>query len=333
MDAAAPGWYFSTVARPAPRSVRRIDFHRTKYGRELLFDAALLSELPTFDFSDRPQVLTFYDVTLVTRGRGLLELDGVAHALRPGRVFFSRPGSLRRFRTPGFDAACFFFTAEFVGEAFADARFLERFRCLRADAGHAALDLSATERRAFRERFSRMQAELRVLGEDASDALRALLYEMLVGLERAYVARHGTRPAARAPRSVERFLALAERDFARHRSVADYASELGLSAGHLGALCRASLGLSAGAWLRGRLALEARRLLAYSGRGAAEIGYALGFEDPSYFARFVRRETGRSPSDLAARGPAEGPSKPGGPGTSRAAGRRATATGRAARKA
>lgn len=299
MDAAPAGWYFPTVSRPAPAPVRRVDFHRTKYGRELLFDAALISQLPAFDTSDRPQVLTFYDVTLVTRGRGVLDVDGVAHALRPGRVFFSRPGTLRRFRTPGFDGACFFFTADFVGETFADARFLERFRCLRADGGSAALDLSAPERRAFRQCFSRMQAEMRALGEDACDALRALLYEMLVGLERAYVARHGARPAARAPRPVEGFLALAERDFARHRSVADYASELGLSPGHLGALCRVSLGMSAGAWLRGRLALEARRLLAYSGQGAAEVGYALGFDDPSYFARFVRRETGRPPSELA----------------------------------
>ena len=105
---------------------------------------------------------------------------------------------------------------------------------------------------------------------------------------------------------MDRFLDLVERDFARGRRLGDYASALRLTPGHLSALCRASLGKSAGACVRDRLALEARRLLRYSGQGAAEVGYALGFDDPAYFARFVKRETGHSPSDLARAGTREG---------------------------
>jgi len=299
MDGSRPGWYFSTmVARPGRSSVRRVEFLRTKYGRDLLFDAAFLSRLPNFDFSDRPQVLTFHDVTLVTRGRGFLEIDGVAHRVRPGMLFFTRPGDLRRFRVRGLDGACFFFRAEFVREAFADPRFLDRFRFFGRDRTRAALLLRRGEVRAFLDIFARMEIEIRALTRDAPAALRALLYEMLVRLDRFYTVRHPPSDAGSAP-AVEQFVGLVERDFARRRRLQDYAAELGLSPGHLSALCRASFGTSAGAVIRSRVALEARRLLAYSGKGAAEVGYALGFEDPAYFARFVKRETGRAPSALA----------------------------------
>ncbi len=289
--------------RPPGSRVRRVEFHRTKYGRELLFDAAFLSGLPTFDFSDRPQVLTFHDVTLVTRGRGVVEIDGVAHPVRSGMLFFTRPGDLRRFRVRGLDGACFFFRAEFVREAFADPRFLDRFRFFGRDRAGAAFRLTRAEVRAFLDIFTRMEAEIRSLTRDAPAALRALLYEMLVRLDRFYSARYGA-PHRDGGLSavVERFLALVERDFWRRRRLQDYAADLGLSPGHLSVLCRASLGTSAGAVVRGRVALEARRLLAYSGKGAAEVGYALGFEDPAYFARFVKRETGRAPSALAGGG-------------------------------
>ena len=51
---------------------------------------------------------------------------------------------------------------------------------------------------------------------------------------------------------------------------------------------------------------QEHRGLLYSGQGAAEVGYALGFDDPAYFARFVKRETGRAPTAIAGRGPRRG---------------------------
>ena len=44
-----------------------------------------------------------------------------------------------------------------------------------------------------------------------------------------------------------------------------------------------------------RLLLEARRRLLYSDESVGRIAGALGFRDPSYFSRFFRAKTGRSP--------------------------------------
>lgn len=293
-------WYFSTMA---PRVSRRqpparvVPFQRAKYGRELLIDAAFLSDMPGFEASPRPHRLSFFDMLLVTRGRGRFELDGQVHRVAPGRMFFTRPGQVRRWDVQDLDGACLFFTAEFIQEAFSDERFLDRFAFFRPE-GTGMMALSRAERRRFLRSFSRMAGEIGALRSDAPHLLRALLYELLVLINRWYFARHPGASAGRAPAAVERFRLLLERDFARCHRVAEYANRVGLTPGHLNALCRSHMGRSAGTLIRQRLTLEARRRLLYTDTPIFVVASDLGFHDPAYFARFFRREAGTSPRAL-----------------------------------
>lgn len=272
-----------------------VAFARAKYARPLLVDAGSVSSYDRFEREGEPHVLDFYDILLVTRGRGQFRLDHECHAIEPGTVFFTRPGEVRQWRTTGpLDGACIFFRGEFALEAFSDPRFLERFAFFRPDRPSAALTLDPRERRAYLAAFSTMIRELAALPADAGHALRAVLYDVLVHLHRAYTARHCERQQ-RDEGVVSSFRELVERDFRRRHRVAAYAAAMGLSPGHLGALCRASLQKSPGQYIRERLLLEARRLLLYTDRTSADIAYALGFDDPSYFVRFFKRETGISP--------------------------------------
>jgi len=45
-----------------------------------------------------------------------------------------------------------------------------------------------------------------------------------------------------------------------------------------------------------RIILEAKRLLSHSILNINEIGFQLGYEDPSYFVKFFKRQTKMSPS-------------------------------------
>ena len=44
--------------------------------------------------------------------------------------------------------------------------------------------------------------------------------------------------------------------------------------------------------------LEAKRQVRYSNLMIKEIAYNLGFEDPSYFVKLFKRQTGMLPSDF-----------------------------------
>ncbi len=80
-------------------------------------------------------------------------------------------------------------------------------------------------------------------------------------------------------------------------SVSDYAAKLGMSATHLNRIARSMTGQSALQFINGMLFQEARSLLAYTRIDIAEIGYKLGFDDPSYFSRAFKRIIGVSPKN------------------------------------
>jgi AraC-like DNA-binding protein len=212
---------------------------------------------------------------------------------------FSAPGQVREWRlATRLDGDCLFFAEEFVADTFSDPRFLDQFNFFRGARCSGTLQLDAKQRRAFMRGFSAMQRELAAFHKDATQSLRASLYQLLVLLNRWYTAHYGE-PADASPNLfVERFRRLVERDFARRHRVADYANQLGITPGHLNTLCRSHTQRSAGAMIRARIMLEARKLLLYSDLSAAAVGEKLGFDDPAYFTRFFRREAGCVPTRL-----------------------------------
>lgn len=126
-------------------------------------------------------------------------------------------------------------------------------------------------------------------------AIQARLRLFLVQLQRLCLEARRTGPPSAAEVWLEEYQRLIDQHFLAKRNVQDYAGLLGISPGHLTNLCTELTGHPAGALLRDRILLEAKRLLADTDRSAAEIATELRFEDPSYFGRFFRRETGQSP--------------------------------------
>ncbi|HRK40270.1 MAG TPA: helix-turn-helix domain-containing protein [Burkholderiaceae bacterium] len=102
---------------------------------------------------------------------------------------------------------------------------------------------------------------------------------------------------ATAPRNAQftRFLALVEGHYLSHWTVAQYAQRMGLSAPRLNRLVRAASGRTAQALVHERLTREACRRLLYVAAPATSLALELGFDDPAYFSRFFRRQTGLSP--------------------------------------
>jgi AraC-like DNA-binding protein len=277
--------------------VRRVAFDRRKYGRHLLIDVAWVRDLRGFIVGD-PHSLGFFDIILVTRGEGWFWLDAHRHAVRPGAVFFTTPGQVRRWDTTQLDGVCLFFEDLFIKEFLHDDAFLHRLPYFHADPARAALTLSPAAARRVRARLVAMQRELAHHRRDSVDLLRAQLHETLIVLAREYATAHRGAPQRPTHRVVSRFLELVERDAARRHRVADYAAELAVTPGHLSVLCLQYVGQGAKRVLHAALLARARRLLLYTDESAARVGASLGFEDPSYFSRFFRRETGQTPTEL-----------------------------------
>lgn len=102
--------------------------------------------------------------------------------------------------------------------------------------------------------------------------------------------------AARYTHHMQAFEALVRDHLRDGWRLSDYAAALSLSPTHLNRVSRALSGLSAARFIESRQFHEACRMLAYTQMTVAEVGYALGFDDPAYFSRAFRRQTGETPT-------------------------------------
>ena len=109
-------------------------------------------------------------------------------------------------------------------------------------------------------------------------------------------------PVGRGTRELfERFVLLLEARYATTRDVAAYAHALAVSPRTLTRTCEAASEQTPKALIDARVAVEAKRLLAYSTLSAAEIAAHLRFSEPTNFVKFFRRTVGEAPTSFRAR--------------------------------
>jgi AraC family transcriptional activator of pobA len=127
-------------------------------------------------------------------------------------------------------------------------------------------------------------------------AMRAHLTLLQVALHRARsLPASSSAHEGRARLHVGAFRALVDEKFRETRRIADYADALGISQTHLSRVCRQVLGASALTVIERRIALEARRQLLFSTLSIKQIGAGLGYDDPAYFTRMLKRVLGVPP--------------------------------------
>lgn len=76
----------------------------------------------------------------------------------------------------------------------------------------------------------------------------------------------------------------------------EYASALAVTTGHLSRLCRDATGMGAMAYIENRVMAEACRLLAFTQLPVSDIGYRLGYADPSYFSKRFQKSQKCAPT-------------------------------------
>jgi len=118
---------------------------------------------------------------------------------------------------------------------------------------------------------------------------------LLVCLSRLYTEQFSGSGQGEDRLLLKRYLAKIEDSYRQLHEVADYASLLNISPGHLGDVVKEQSGKPAITHIHERLAMEAKRLLFHTDQVIKEIAFHLGFEDASYFSRFFKRMTGHTP--------------------------------------
>ena len=93
----------------------------------------------------------------------------------------------------------------------------------------------------------------------------------------------------------EKFEELIDKHYKTMKYVRDYAGKLNITEKHLNRICRDCYNKTSTQLIAERIVLEAKRMLIYGKWNVTEIGAELGYNDPSYFVRFFKKNTGLTP--------------------------------------
>lgn len=94
---------------------------------------------------------------------------------------------------------------------------------------------------------------------------------------------------------VNELLELIEEHYLKEREAGFYAEQLHVSLKYLNALVKKARGVTVKELIMQRVVLEAKREINYGQLSFKEIAFKLGFNDPAYFSRFFKTQTGISP--------------------------------------
>lgn len=237
-----------------------------------------------------------FQLLWLAQGEGSLVLDDVPGQLVPGSAVMVPQHCVHGFRFDR-DAGGLVLTLAYPMLASLGGALGRR---LLAMSSPCVLRLAGDARAQAQQLLQMLATEYDTPGEFRAQLLESLVVSVLALMVRDPATNdelQGGQPIlTQASGHLARFAAEIERNFRSHAPLAHYASQLGLSAAHLNALCRQFAGRTALGMIHERLLLEARRNLVYTAMTVREVAETLGFSDPAYFTRFFRRATGMSPT-------------------------------------
>ncbi len=97
------------------------------------------------------------------------------------------------------------------------------------------------------------------------------------------------------------FRDILERHFRQIKSVKEYAAMMKVSEWKLNQATTTTLGKAPKAMIDERVMLEAQRMMVYGSQSVKEIGFELGFDEPTNFIKYFRKHTGRTPLEFRER--------------------------------
>ncbi|WP_460689696.1 helix-turn-helix transcriptional regulator [Nesterenkonia suensis] len=243
----------------------------------------------------RPQRMGFHQLMLVEDGSARHMVDFAEHRLAPGTVLWVRPGQVQRWEDPALlEGTVLLFP---VGLLDPDTARLTSADAPEGPHWWAAEDIDPARLAAFSTAVSDLASDSAMSHPLRRAALRQMLSALLIQL----VSWHrGEENFAELPPAFRDFRRLVERRFADWHDVADYADALGWSPRTLARASRQARGVTPKKIIDERLLLEARRLLVQTDLPVHSIGGRIGFEDPSNFTAWFRRQAGHTPGEFRA---------------------------------
>lgn len=279
-------------------SIPQYTFFKTKYGSELLIDVVELKYVKKFLRENPTHTLTYYDITFITEGEGSFSIDNQDYVATPRDVIFSQPGEMRNWDIENIaNGYALIFEDKFLSAVFKDSLFVQHLSFFSFGMHSSCIHLPDELYIRILQLLKDIKTEIDTYRQNDVHVLRALLYEILMLLDRTYrkMIPAGSVNKEGSNAYIRMFIEQVNDCFREQHSVRYYADKLCITPNYLNEITNSVMRVSAKQYIQDKIIEESKRLLAYTDASVSEIAFGLHFSTISYFVRFFRQHTGMTP--------------------------------------
>ncbi|HRB51308.1 MAG TPA: AraC family transcriptional regulator [Niabella sp.] len=235
----------------------------------------------------------FYFFLFIENGTGEHEIDFIKYEVDNYSVFFVRPGQVHQLKlgkgTTGFMLQ---FTSDFYAPRENPASIV-----LRKVSNKNHCHLST-------ERFKKNSLLLQIIFQEYThkhdrykEVVKASLEIIFIELVRQSSNPNKINNEAKfyAQERLEELQDLLEKNIYNKKQVSEYAEMLNITPYQLNTITKASLQKTGSELINEHIILEAKRMLIGTVNQVNQVADMLGYDDPSYFIRFFKKQTGHTP--------------------------------------
>lgn len=259
------------------------------------FEINSFEEMPDEAWASFPHRHNFYEIVYLTQGEGHHVIDFDTYPVHSDSLYFISPRQIHFWQISlSLKGWLIFFTDEFLSYPPSGSTFSE-LALFSASEHPPYLKLEEDQKQVILPVIRSLEREYLTHKSEYASVLRAYLHILLM---KAYLFHNEVWAGGESQNTshlVRRFKQLVVQQRGTRRSVRSLAEQLRITAGHLSETVKSVTGCTPGQIIRQTLIIEAKRLLANTDLTISEIAYSLDFEDPFYFSRVFKRETGMSP--------------------------------------
>ena len=285
-----------------PISVLHIDlFQKGKTTSDFYFNTMKNHLVVGHSHIEKPHRHDFYAAVLFTKGVGVHEIDFQKYEVSEGSLFFLSPGQIHSWElSEDIEGYIFFCSQEFYEMHYVNQK-LRNFPFFGSVSFPRKLQLDTEDLKTNVKLFQELGQEHLSKNIMKEGMILSLMSRIFINSTRLFSKDFDTLASAGGLsyfKHYQDFENLIEQHFTEQKSIAYYASLLGISSKHLNRIVQTVVQKTATDVITERVVLEAKRMLMYLDESLVEISLRLGYEEYSYFVRVFRKSSGMTPTQF-----------------------------------
>lgn len=283
-------------------NVKEIVFDNQKTGNDY-FDLVELSEILQKKPKDHNQFdhhkVSFFIIVIISESTGKHTINYNTHTFNKGTVFTLRKNSIHKFHKSNAKGKFIVFTENFVMHNSDKTETVKLFRLFNEMLGSPKLQLNDNNYHEVNTLIQLIKKEYSEIYDNHSiEIIRNLIQVLIHKLFRLKSKGNNNLGEKKYHSQFIRLQELIENECFENRKVSHYAKKMGVTSRTLNNITQNVINKSAKSFIDDILIFQIKRLIMNSSLSFTEIAYQTGFDEPTNFFKYFKKQTGLSPKQF-----------------------------------